>query len=189
MDNNITKNSIGYYKHWLMENLKTPADILPLCNQMVTELLNPYWGFKLSTRSTKWLGVCRPAKRLIEINSNFVRDYFAANRELVVNTILHEFAHAECHLYYPGKRHGHGDMWDHFCWVLGLSPEARRAKVTLDPSLDRSHKWQLVNTETGERYRKYLRRPRTDISQAFIKGRPETKGKLAFVPINREQPA
>lgn len=188
MDNNITKNSIGYYKHWLMDNLKTPADIVPLCNKMIEELLNPFWYFSISKKATRWLGVCRPQKRHIEINGNFVNQYFEAHREMVVDTILHEFAHAECYFNYPGRKHGHGDLWHHFCWVLGVSPENRRASVTLDKNAYTAEMWQLVNIETGEKYGKYMRR-RKDIENCCIKGRPETKGKLAFVPINREATA
>lgn len=179
---NDRKNEIGYWKRRLMEDLNTPEDIIPLANEMIEDLLNPSWSFKFKSME-RTLGLCNYNRRTIFLSSEYVRDYFAAAREDVIGTILHEFAHTMEFIQYGRiQGRGHGDRWRHNCWLLGIPGETKNRK--LDPALNRSYRWAVVVDGTNEFVRGYYRKPRLDYSKRYIIGRMETAGKLKVVPFS-----
>lgn len=73
------------------------------------------WTFCFS-KAKRMLGVCKYRAKRIEI-----AEYYAANspRETVVDTLLHEIAHA-----LAGSRAGHGPAWKAIAKRLGATPRA-----------------------------------------------------------------
>ena len=71
------------------------------------------WTFRFN-RNKRRLGVCKQDERRIELSEHYVRHN---NREHVIDTILHEIAHA-----LVGTQHGHDDVWKSMCLRIGASP-------------------------------------------------------------------
>lgn len=78
----------------------------------------PGWGFRVS-RSKLHLGRCcwnRFGGGTIE----FSKEYLGISRDEIVDTILHEIAHAKA-----GNQAGHGPEWKRICRQIGAKPDAK----------------------------------------------------------------
>jgi len=73
------------------------------------------WSFRFN-RNKRRLGVCKQDDRRIELSEHYV---LRNTREHVLDTILHELAHA-----LVGTQHGHDDVWKDMCARLGASPSS-----------------------------------------------------------------
>ncbi|WP_444998043.1 SprT-like domain-containing protein [Aliikangiella sp. IMCC44359] len=118
-------------------------------------------------------GVCKVITKEIGLSKEHVR---ANSIQTVLDTLLHEFAHAiTFHLY---NDIGHGKNWKSIAKKIGAIPKAT-GKFNLPDA-----PWALVvychhsNTieKVALRYRK-----NKNIKSFFIKGRPSTRGKLFYV--------
>jgi predicted SprT family Zn-dependent metalloprotease len=76
-------------------------------------LLDRGWRFKLGN-SKRRLGMCSHDEKTIE----FSKWYLDNPDEDIVDTILHEIAHA-----LVGRGHGHDDVWVDKCYEIGAKPE------------------------------------------------------------------
>lgn len=90
--------------------------------------------------------------------------------------MLHEIAHAlDC------ERNGlqsvmkdpHGPEWQAICMEIGARPEEYS-------SLELKHKWEIRYNDTV--IAKYHKKPKYS-EGCYVKGRPETKGKLKLVKL------
>ncbi len=76
---------------------------------------------KISKRALQQLGCFRSPEPLrITIAKSVMED-----DELFLDTIRHEYAHAAVYLMYPGRNHGHDDIWKSICLRIGCRPKSR----------------------------------------------------------------
>lgn len=80
------------------------------------------WTFGFN-KNKRRLGVCKQDERLIELSEHYVTHN---TREHVLDTILHEIAHA-----IVGTQHGHDDVWKAMCLRLGASPASCSATAVM----------------------------------------------------------
>ena len=73
------------------------------------------WTFKFN-RNKRRLGVCKQDDKRIELSEHYV---VRNDRGHVVDTILHEIAHA-----IVGTQHGHDDVWKEMCLRIGATPSS-----------------------------------------------------------------
>lgn len=82
------------------------------------------WTAVINPRPMRRLGCCRYRKLTIELSQLFVRTH---DEEHVMNTILHEIAHA-----LAGARAGHGERWKRTARSIGLKNPQRLKHDTSD---------------------------------------------------------
>ena len=118
-------------------------------------------------------GVCRLIEKEIGISLWHIENNCMAT---VLDTLLHEFAHAIAFELY--NHTGHGEGWKKIARELGATPKATGKFNLPEPP------WILVNyCEVGnvvERISPRFRRNK-NIRKYAIKGRPNTKGKLYYL--------
>lgn len=130
-----------------------------------------HWEVRISNKFKKVLGRCCYNRRRIELSAEHI-EKDPVHR--VIDTIRHEVAHA-----IAGPKAGHGPEWKKVAIQLGATPSTS-ADSNVKPQ------WQLAVVTKGivsthvERFSVYRYR-RTDLSERFITGRPETRGKLQWV--------
>lgn len=130
-----------------------------------------HWSFRFNGRLTRALGRCCYHNTTIELQPRYVELNSVTE---VLDTILHEIAHALC------PRDGHGDKWKATAARLGATPSPYAGEDVVVPP----KKWRLVYVaECGkvEPLRVYSNR-RTNYSRAHLRGRPETLGRLRWIP-------
>ena len=88
-------------------------------HEIATSLISKHaltgWAFKFN-RNKRRLGVCKQDDKRIELSEHYV---LRNDRAHVVDTILHEIAHA-----IVGTEHGHDDVWKAMCLQIGCSPSS-----------------------------------------------------------------
>ena len=96
----------------------TPFERRKEAKRLALELLAKHglhdWGFGFNRRK-RGMGLCRFDDRFIELSIYFVD---RNSREEIVDTILHEIAHA-----LVGVGHGHDAVWKAKCVEVGAKPE------------------------------------------------------------------
>ncbi len=132
-------------------------------------------GWKMSwDGAKKRFGFCNIDEKTISLS----RPLTEANPEgEVLDTILHEIAHALAYLEHH-EDCGHDERWKAVCRRVGARPEAcyGEDEVVMPDAL-----WVLAHSETGEVFQSYLRKPKTNVSNTWIRGRKdETMGKLVI---------
>ncbi|NCO56975.1 MAG: hypothetical protein COW73_10370 [Nitrospirae bacterium CG18_big_fil_WC_8_21_14_2_50_70_55] len=154
-----------------------PTETLALLAAKLTEhgLAAAGWTAGLDG-AVRRFGVCRPGRRRITVS----RHLAALNSEAeVVETILHEIAHALAFMEHGGDC-GHGPRWRAIAQRIGARPErCFRGEETHMPAAC----YYLVHRDTGELFRTYYRRPRVvSFADRWVRGRrAETEGKLVVV--------
>lgn len=170
-------------KDFLMKHINSFEDIAPVSGALVSKILGNGWSFHFNRRTSRILGICRPAQRRIELSYNFAKNYLAVDKGEVVTTILHEVAHAFAYMLDPKTARedgGHGATWQRFCALLGIAGEKATSRLQNGGGCFR---WALVNSETGKVYRKWFKRPHRDFSCCIVGGDMSTLGKLKVVPL------
>lgn len=76
------------------------------------------WNFKLLKRKGA-LGFCRPITKTIALCPNHVSSNLGKLNDRLVDTILHEIAHALNFVHNTGR--GHGKEWKKWCEKLGAN--------------------------------------------------------------------
>lgn len=148
-----------------------------LMNQKMREhgLIEKGWKFAFNNRLKRVLGRCWDSKRLLELSTAYVQ---ANDEKLVLDTILHEIAHALS----PGD--GHGKVWHATCVRIGAVPKAAwKTKENCGlVSVKEKHKWRLAIKWDGSlELTDYTRARRGNLSGSHLSGRPDTKGRLVWI--------
>lgn len=127
-------------------------------------------GYKLEMNNRKTsVGVCYFNKGVISLSR-----HYATDSAMVLNTIRHEIAHAYASALYNDR--GHGEHWRRICIELGGCGNVKNNTVKVVEG-----KYKLIDTTTGKVVDSYHRKPKGTFERAYIKGRPETVGKLVLV--------
>jgi len=144
-----------------------------LTNQGITG-----WTFKWHN-SIKILGTCSYKYKRIMLSKRWS---LTNSKEEVLDTILHEIAHAM-----TPEDEGHGELWKAACRKIGAK-DARlySGKVKATDVAVPTH--VIYHIETGKIYKTYFRKPSkrlySSIHRRFIKSdRAGTEGKLAIREI------
>lgn len=114
------------------------------------------------------LGVCNYSKKYVGISRHHL-----VERSQVMNTMLHEVAHALT------KGDGHGYVWRSLFIRMGGDGQTRNA-ITAS-YVKKLYTYKVVNKLTGETVCGYYRKPNRDFSQCQLRGKPETLGNLILV--------
>ena len=127
-------------------------------------------------RAVRRFGACLPEHKQITVS----RKLAAMNSdEQVLDTILHEIAHALAYLK-TGRNCGHNATWKRIARDIGAKPsrcfDADEVKMP-------AGRYFMINRDTAEIYRTYHRKPQIKrLSTAWVRGqKAETRGKLMIV--------
>lgn len=90
-------------------------EVSNLASQLMAQYSLDGWSFAFN-KNKRRLGVCKQDSKRIELSAVFAE---RNSSEQVVDTILHEIAHA-----LVGVCHGHDRRWKDMCLALGCNPEA-----------------------------------------------------------------
>lgn len=140
-------------------------------------------------RSKRRFGLCSYRDRTIQLSGYLVA---LNNKDEVLDTILHEIAHAIAN--HAFGCHGHGAVWKMVCREIGARPKRCYDDNVVVPDLPaRAIKYHLVNKETGKVYKKYKKKPadkviRTIHRRAMKSDLKGTRGKLAFIDVKTGLP-
>ena len=141
---------------------------------LMKEHLSDEWKFDWNKRKRVY-GICFYKKKVISL-SKFLTEI--ENENHVRDTILHEIAHA-----IAGSEAGHGYRWKTAAMKLGLN-NPKSAATTSNPDKKAAGYKYAVMFE-NRIVKGYHRRPSVcverGISSWWVRGRPETKGKLQLV--------
>ncbi|TQV82756.1 SprT-like domain-containing protein [Aliikangiella coralliicola] len=118
-------------------------------------------------------GICRADKKEISISLCHINNNA---QDVVLDTLLHEFAHAIAHELYGEI--GHGAKWKSVALKLGATPKAT-GKFSMPAA-----PWKLVTyckesktvDVVASRYRK-----NKNIKYYYVKGKPNTQGELYYL--------
>lgn len=132
-------------------------------------------------KARRRLGACWFDKRLVTISAVYMRENKETNLEQVLDTLLHEIAHALAWTHH--RERTHGKHWRHFCKQLGCST---RATVVAEQVCSSPPKYAMRLKTTGEIITTYLRRPKCMryVHKLMLRNQPDTLGKLEIVPFN-----
>lgn len=138
--------------------------------------LDDSWTFQFNNRK-RAMGMCDEAKKVIYLSKTFT---LGRSHEEVLNTILHEIAHA-----LAGCKNGHNSVWKAACMRVGARPEAK-CDVNMTPE-QLGAKWVCVDG-SGNVVKSWFRKPRQStfdkIAFSWVPGRKEeTLGKLTIIPF------
>lgn len=126
-----------------------------------------YWGFKFDNPLRR-LGMCSHKQRIISLGRHATT---VNSEEQVVNTILHEIAHA-----LVGGKHNHDGVWQAKCLEIG--GDGQRCS---DITLKATPKYK-ISCGTCYDVFSYYRRPKflSHLSEAWCQkcGKDKSKGKL-----------
>lgn len=150
-----------------------PNEALALLGEKMSEHGLTARGWKGSLdQAERRFGVCRPAKKEISLSRPLIA---LNNEEEVLDTILHEIAHALATIE-TGENCGHDERWKAICRRIGARPErCYDSEEVNSPDAP----WVLAHRETGEIFSHYHKKPQRDFMQMFIRGRKkETLGQL-----------
>lgn len=183
-----------------MDKFSSFSEVTTYANEQLREwgLVDTGWSFNFNN-SKSHLGICyHDKRRQIQVSRNHALE---SNKVDVVDTILHEIAHALHYMDYVERgmeatynmrvRRGrrwvrkvkpHGNEWKEFARMVGATPQACAKNVTtLGESED---KWRLVivlSDDIVEDSKYTCSRFLKNLSNRCMKSRKETLGKLFLV--------
>lgn len=141
---------------------------------MAVGLKEHYWCFGMFKRSRRILGTCDCRNLTINLSETFFVSCVELNaREELQHTILHEVAHALAHQHFGMYGKGHGRVWKMFCHKLGIPSNRLHEGAAGERTVRKSVNWKLIIDTTGEVVGEYLRKPRFNVYESYIKGRKE----------------
>ncbi len=139
------------------------------------------WSFRWD-HARRRLGSCRYKDQLITLSWHFVK-LNSDKPAQIIDTILHEIAHALAWVHF--REQGHGRRWKEWCLRVGATPRAsaKQGEVEAEP-----YKYILRLKTTGEFVAGYYRKPACSryLNRLMVRNRPETKGLLELVAIVKE---
>lgn len=80
------------------------------------------WKFQFDNGKRRF-GFCSPARKLISLSLPLTILNWEARQSEVINTILHEIAHALTFIQYGNSVSAHGREWKRNCVKIGCKPE------------------------------------------------------------------
>lgn len=150
-----------------------------LAKRLIAQYLDSSWTFRFS-HAKRWHGQCNYTKKTISLSYTHTS---ANDEEVVLDTILHEIAHALT----PGA--GHGPIWKTIAKRIGCT-----AKVTAPSKATAGdlYTWGIVDS-AGKLLRGYTRKPPRKtfmkLPNMYAKNDPSTRGTLRIVPLRNGAPA
>lgn len=115
------KETVGWGDHTYM----TIEQAQKIMNDLFIEHRLLGWKFEIiSTRSKRNIAWCNESRKLIAFQDRY---FFAMTYNQVMDTLLHEVAHA-----IAGHKAGHGPEWREVCRDLGCTPRAM-TNLNADP--------------------------------------------------------
>jgi predicted SprT family Zn-dependent metalloprotease len=130
------------------------------------------WTFRFN-RNKRRLGVCKQDDRRIELSEHYVH---RNTREHVIDTILHEIAHA-----LVGTQHGHDDIWKAMCLRIGASPASCSTTAVMPEGY-----WQAKCPGCATIFSRH-RRPRRLRGRYCVACGPD-RGQLVFADVRVVKP-
>lgn len=161
----------------LIDKILSESKVKLLIDSIKSDLLVDYpflaeWKIDFD-KAKRRAGVCKVLEKKISISLWHIKHNPV---EVYKDTILHEFAHAISYELY--KELGHGSVWKSVARSIGAVPKST-GRFSLPGS-----PWYLVYYDQANQVIEKLapRYRRTKkIKNYFLKGRPETEGRLYFV--------
>lgn len=103
-------------------------DVTSTANLLLTKhgLTQQGWRFKFD-HAKRRAGCCRYRRKMITLSRHYVAMNLATRPDDVLDTILHEIAHA-----LAGPRAGHGPEWKAICVQIGARPERCYDSTTVE---------------------------------------------------------
>ena len=144
-----------------MTTLEKIIFVKQTANRLMREhgLTEDGWRFEISNTKQS-LGRCRHGMKVIE----YSKWYLDEPEDQVVDTILHEIAHA-----LVGPNHGHDEVWKWKCIEVGARPE--RVVEDVQSKLRYNFVIKCVNPECRRPYKGYRHRlKREAVSRMYCKG-------------------
>lgn len=135
------------------------------------------WKFVFNTRTKNRLGQCQHRNKTIELSVYHMRTHIMAQ---VVDTIMHEIAHALC-----GRGVGHGAEWKRKAYELGATPQAK-ARVELCAEYKEAAKDKKVPVflmKTGDGVERYVSQMSMSMYARILSGRLNPKN--VHIPKNK----
>jgi predicted SprT family Zn-dependent metalloprotease len=124
-------------------------DMVPHVAQRLLELHGLWqagWRFTLDS-AVRRAGVCRYRRKVVSLSRHYVELNLKERENDVIDTILHEIAHA-----IAGSGHGHDDHWKDCCLIVGAKPvRCYDAGVVVMPK----EKWAATCDGCGHIYRRH----------------------------------
>ncbi len=134
----------------------------------------------LKNGTYRTLGQCNYTDKTIAINRDYVK---SAENSDILNTILHEIAHAIAYCRY-GCSQGHNNNWKSICVEIGANPR-RVYKGSVKLTFAKKAKYFLVDKRTNKILKTYYRQPKhhimVNIDRCILGGDRSTKGNLEFI--------
>ncbi|WP_144395086.1 SprT-like domain-containing protein [Pleionea sediminis] len=124
-------------------------------------------------------GACFPSRKLLTLSRHHLK---LNSHEVIMDTFLHEVAHAVAWELY--RENGHGSHWKRIVSDLGGVPKARGHFKTPQAA------WYIVYyDQTNQTLMKVAERHRKNrrIKSLMVRGRPESLGQLYYICSNEYQ--
>lgn len=162
-------------------NIKDEKQVLfSLFNELNKEYLGSDYTL-VWDQAKKRYGKCSYGKKEISLSEYCLT---RTSLEELKNTVRHEIAHACVNKYNNGRVAPHGKEWKNWAVKVGAEPKACGSKIEHDSSVI---KWVLRHMDTGEIYKRYIRKPkrtgRLRPTMYMPKDKNGTMGKLEIVPF------
>jgi hypothetical protein len=129
------------------------------------------WKLDFNNRKSSY-GLCHYGKKTV-----FISEFLTKTQtyDEVMNTVIHEVAHVLA----PGQKHNR--VWRSIFIAMGGNGQTRTtANAATKESVIETARWIVVNTLDNTVVAHYHRKPKDNFSQRWLRGRPETKGKLVL---------
>jgi len=140
-----------------------------IAKELISEHLDSSWSFQWNNRKRAF-GLCHYGRNTVEL-SRFLTEH--ETEEATRQTILHEIAHA-----IAGLHAGHGPEWKTHARRIGV----KNPKCSRKGTGNTAPKYTWAVKHNGEIVKGYFRKPNNriinNISNMWLKGRPETEGQL-----------
>lgn len=130
------------------------------------------WTIK-TDRARRRAGSCRASEKIITLSEFHIKHNV---KEIVLDTILHEIAHAICFEYYSDI--SHGKNWKKIATEIGATPKSKGHFQTPGAT------WIIAHVDIENKSVKHVadRFRRTKrLSDFYIKNDPSTKGQLYYL--------
>lgn len=109
----------------------------------------PGWTVGVDRRSRRRMGVCNYNRRVVAVSEWHLNE---SPLDTVMDTLLHEVAHACAAVY--DNHYGHGDPWKRWCRALGAVPSRCGTDQRVKPPPRAPYKWQAVCGRCGKTYKR-----------------------------------
>jgi len=162
-----------------LEEFKTYASLIMQkrfqfkCNRGITHTLSANSiGYKGSIEDLgkRTLGRCSYGKKVIYMSKTYVRLNIENHSKYVIDTLLHEIAHAFTgHVYSDRSINAHGKEWKHIARQIGASPTSSKNLKALGMKTEQA-KYTAVCWDCGREYERDRKSKRSSSCSGHGKG-------------------